>query len=104
MLAPTTFTRCRPPSIPQTGSQKDPKGRALKINYETLVRRPRKLMVDRRHWRSILRAEEVSFCTNPKPVASSWFLPKNDRQHRSKGVLFSGDPNIPRAVRYVDLL
>ena len=67
MLAPTTFTRCRPPSIPQIVSQKDRNGKALKINYETLVRRPTRLMVDRRHWRNVLRAEEVSFCTKPKP-------------------------------------
>jgi len=104
MLAPTTFTRCRPPSIPQIVSQKDRNGKALKINYETLVRRPTRLMVDRRHWRNVLRAEEVSFCTKPKPVASSCFVPQKDGRHRSKRVLFSGDPNIPRAVRYVDLL
>ena len=81
-----------------------PVRRRIATNYETLVRRPTKLMVDRRHWRNILRAEEVSFCTKPKPVASSCFVPQKDGRHRSKGVLFSGDPNIPRAVRYVDLL
>ena len=101
MLAPTTFTRCRPASVPQTGSEKDRNGKALKINYEVLVGRSTISLVGRRHWRAMLRADEVH---SARSRGRSREVPQKDERHRSKGDLFSGDPNISRAVRYVELL